>query len=193
MPDFQNPTGLLLDQRQRERLARDLARAGTRAVVDETFVELGLDTTAGAPLAAFAPGHLSVGSLSKAFWGGMWIGWVRAEADFVRRLRERRRVLVAGLRQLLPAWGVSEPASGCSGASCRRCARPSSPPWPNAMGCAWRPAPGSAPVTPSTTGSASPLPSHPSSCGVPSTCSPPPTPTPPEPPPASRGPLDPVV
>ena len=149
MPDFQNPTGLLLDEPRRERLARALARAGTRAVVDETFVELGLDAEAGAPLAAFGPGHLSVGSLSKAFWGGLRIGWVRAEADLAsrltaiaarsqmsgpaveqlaachlldgadgaleaqrRRLRERRRVLVAALRQRLPAWGVPEPAGG---------------------------------------------------------------------------------
>jgi DNA-binding transcriptional MocR family regulator len=86
MPDFQNPTGLLLDDPRRERLARALARANAHAIVDETFVELGLDATSGAPLAAFAPGHLSVGSLSKAFWGGLRIGWVRAEADLVKRL-----------------------------------------------------------------------------------------------------------
>ena len=41
MPDFQNPTGLLLDVPQRERLTRALRRAGTTAIVDETFVELG--------------------------------------------------------------------------------------------------------------------------------------------------------
>jgi DNA-binding transcriptional MocR family regulator len=86
MPDFQNPTGLLLDAPRRARPARALARAGTTAIVDETFVELGLDATPGAPLAAFAPGHLSVGSLSKAFWGGIRVGWVRAETDLVKRL-----------------------------------------------------------------------------------------------------------
>lgn len=86
MPDFSNPTGVLLDPGQRERLARVLHRGGTRGVVDETLVELGLDEVPGPPLAAFGPGHLSVGTLSKAFWGGLRVGWVRGEADVVQRL-----------------------------------------------------------------------------------------------------------
>jgi DNA-binding transcriptional MocR family regulator len=86
MPDFQNPTGLLLDLPQRERLARALRRAGTTAIVDETFVELGLDTTPDLPLAALSSGHISVGSLSKAFWGGMRIGWARADSEVVQRM-----------------------------------------------------------------------------------------------------------
>ena len=86
MPDFQNPTGVLLNTPGRERLARALRRTGTPAVVDETFAELGLDTTAPPPLAAFGAGHLSVGTLSKVAWGGLRVGWVRAEADVVRRL-----------------------------------------------------------------------------------------------------------
>jgi DNA-binding transcriptional MocR family regulator len=86
MPDFQNPTGLLLDLPQRERLARALRRAGTTAIVDETFVELGLDTTPDLPLAALSSGHVSVGSLSKAFWGGMRIGWARADTELLQRM-----------------------------------------------------------------------------------------------------------
>ena len=86
MPDFQNPTGLLLDVAGRERLARALRRAGTTAVIDETFVELWLDTPPPPPLAAFGDGHLSVGTLSKTAWGGLRIGWVRGDADVVRRL-----------------------------------------------------------------------------------------------------------
>jgi DNA-binding transcriptional MocR family regulator len=86
MPDFQNPTGLLLDAEGRERLARALRRAGTTAVVDETFAELWLDTPPPPPLAAFGAGHLSIGTLSKTAWGGLRIGWVRGEADVVQRL-----------------------------------------------------------------------------------------------------------
>jgi DNA-binding transcriptional MocR family regulator len=86
MPDFQNPTGALLDVESRERLARALRRAGTTAIVDETFVDLGLDTAPPPPLAAFGEGHVSVGTLSKSSWGGLRIGWVRADADLVRRL-----------------------------------------------------------------------------------------------------------
>jgi DNA-binding transcriptional MocR family regulator len=86
MPDFQNPTGLLLDAPGRERLAGALRRSGVPAVVDETFAELALDGPAPPPLAAYGPGHLSVGTLSKVAWGGLRVGWVRAEADVVRRL-----------------------------------------------------------------------------------------------------------
>jgi DNA-binding transcriptional MocR family regulator len=86
MPDFHNPTGRLLDATAREELAAALRRAGTTAVVDETFAELWLDAPAPPPLAAFGDGHLSVGSLSKTAWGGLRIGWVRAEAETVRRL-----------------------------------------------------------------------------------------------------------
>jgi DNA-binding transcriptional MocR family regulator len=86
MPDFQNPTGRLVDAAGRERLARALRRAGTTAVVDETFAELWLDAPPPPPLAAFGAGHLSVGSLSKTFWGGLRIGWVRGEADVVQQL-----------------------------------------------------------------------------------------------------------
>src|SRR3954469_20063617 len=86
MPDFQNPTGRLLGTRGRERLARALRRAGTTAVVDEAFADLWLEAPPPPPLAAFGQGHLSVGSLSKSFWGGLRIGWVRGEADVVRQL-----------------------------------------------------------------------------------------------------------
>ena len=50
MPDFQNPTGRLLDAAGRERLARALRRAGTTAVVDETVRR----AVAGRPAAAAA-------------------------------------------------------------------------------------------------------------------------------------------
>jgi DNA-binding transcriptional MocR family regulator len=86
MPDFHNPTGRLLDTADRERLAGALRRAGTTAVVDETFAELWLDAPAPPPFAAFGDGHLSVGSLSKTSWGGLRIGWVRADVEMVQRL-----------------------------------------------------------------------------------------------------------
>jgi DNA-binding transcriptional MocR family regulator len=119
MPDFQNPTGVLLDGAGRERLARALRRSGVPAVVDETFAELGLDTAAPPPLAAFGAGHLSVGTLSKVAWGGLRVGWVRAEADVVRRLTAvavrtsmsgpvveqlAACALLDGLDGSLPAW-----------------------------------------------------------------------------------------
>lgn len=85
MPDFQNPTGLLLDADHRSRLAAGLHQFGVTAVIDETLVDLGLDRQPPAPFAAFAPGGavVTVGSASKAFWGGLRIGWLRAEAPMI--------------------------------------------------------------------------------------------------------------
>jgi DNA-binding transcriptional MocR family regulator len=88
MPDFQNPTGLLLDEPQRRRLAVGLEQTGTVAVVDETLVDLGLDADPGLPFAACArPGAVvTVGTTSKSFWGGLRVGWLRADPDQVGAL-----------------------------------------------------------------------------------------------------------
>jgi DNA-binding transcriptional MocR family regulator len=87
MPDFQNPTGLLLDEAQRRRLAVGLEQSGVVALVDETLVDLGLDATPPTPFAAVTrPGlAVTVGTTSKSFWGGLRIGWLRAEPELVRR------------------------------------------------------------------------------------------------------------
>ena len=88
MPDFQNPTGLLLDEPLRRRLAVGLEQTGVVAIVDETLVELGLDAEPPLPYAAVARPDLAVtvGSMSKSVWGGLRVGWLRAEPDVLRRL-----------------------------------------------------------------------------------------------------------
>jgi DNA-binding transcriptional MocR family regulator len=86
MPDHQNPTGRLLDDDDRARLARALRGTGTLAVVDETLAELWLDGAPATPFGAFGNDVLSVGTLSKTHWGGLRIGWLRGPVDTVRRL-----------------------------------------------------------------------------------------------------------
>lgn len=99
MPDYQNPTGLLLDEPHRRRLAVGLENAGAVAIVDETMADLGLDAAQRRPVpfsAVAAPRSVvTVGSMSKSFWGGLRIGWLRAEEDVVRRL-----AVVAGHTQM---------------------------------------------------------------------------------------------
>jgi DNA-binding transcriptional MocR family regulator len=92
IPDFQNPTGALVDEATRARAARALAQAGTHVIVDETFVELNLDAPRmPQPFAAWAgPGSITVGSLSKSVWGGLRIGWARADPVLIRRLADAR-------------------------------------------------------------------------------------------------------
>ena len=88
MPDFQNPTGVLIDEGSRRRAMRALRSAGTVAVIDETFVELNLDgVEMPAPAASFGDEHtITVGSLSKAVWGGLRVGWARGDPALIHRL-----------------------------------------------------------------------------------------------------------
>lgn len=87
IPDHQNPTGAVMDTRSRRRAVRDLERTGSHVVIDETFSELGLDGPATAPPAPVAGARtIIVGSLSKSVWGGLRIGWARAEPVLIRRL-----------------------------------------------------------------------------------------------------------
>ena len=117
MPDFQNPTGRLLDdagrraprpgapaRRHRRRRRRDVrrARAG-RARRRRRWPRS-------------ATGTSSVGTLSKTSWGGLRIGWVRAEAEVVRRLDGGRRPVARW-----PArWWSSWPPAPCWTARRRR-------------------------------------------------------------------------
>ncbi|MEW9551687.1 PLP-dependent aminotransferase family protein [Nonomuraea sp. NPDC050783] len=93
MPDFQNPTGALMDDATRAALTGAARRAGTLLLVDETWQELALDEVpATSPMAAFDTDSrvISIGSASKLWWGGLRIGWIRATAALARRLALHR-------------------------------------------------------------------------------------------------------
>lgn len=78
IPDFQNPTGLVMSEAEREEYAGLLRSAGTTPVVDEAHQALELDGgTMPRPFACFAPDTITVGSASKSFWGGLRLGWIR--------------------------------------------------------------------------------------------------------------------
>ena len=89
IPDFHNPTGLLVGERERREVLRVARHTGTTVVIDETFVELGF---AGPrrPTATLDSSVITLGSLSKPVWGGLRLGWIRASADMVRRLAVQR-------------------------------------------------------------------------------------------------------
>jgi DNA-binding transcriptional MocR family regulator len=107
IPDFQNPTGNLMPNAQREEYAALLRRAGTLAIVDESHQPLGLDgRPMPRPFAAFAPETVTLGSTSKSFWGGLRVGWVRCPEGVLDRLMEARVALDLGspvLEQLVAA------------------------------------------------------------------------------------------
>ena len=89
MPDFHNPTGAVMPPQQRELLMALAKRHNSIVVADETMAELRMDGMPESPLAAFGPAML-VGSMGKTVWGGLRIGWIRAEAGKIRQLEQAR-------------------------------------------------------------------------------------------------------
>ncbi|GAA3159431.1 PLP-dependent aminotransferase family protein [Planomonospora alba] len=84
VPDFQNPTGALMDAATRHEVAELAARHRVTVIADETMREMDLrDEPRPEPRVR---GAVCVGSLSKTVWGGLRIGWIRAPAALVREL-----------------------------------------------------------------------------------------------------------
>ncbi|GII93826.1 MocR-like transcription factor YczR [Sinosporangium siamense] len=117
IPDFQNPTGHLMEDAGRAELVAAARACGTTLIVDETWAETTLDEVpAVRPMAAFdTDGRVfSIGSAAKLWWGGLRIGWIRTTAAMVRRLSAFRagvdiasplleQLVVARLFEDLPA------------------------------------------------------------------------------------------
>ncbi len=83
VPDNHNPTGLTMPMSQRKELAHIISETRTRTIMDETMSEVWLDEPVPPPVAAAMTSRrdlvLTTGSMSKSFWGGLRIGWIRAE------------------------------------------------------------------------------------------------------------------
>ncbi|WP_091234093.1 PLP-dependent aminotransferase family protein [Microbacterium sp. 3J1] len=87
IPDFHNPTGATLPDSERARIATTARSVGTHVLVDETTAELDIDRGwTPLPMAAFSPEIITVGSMSKIAWGGLRIGWIRADRSLIARL-----------------------------------------------------------------------------------------------------------
>ncbi|PWJ54232.1 transcriptional regulator, GntR family [Quadrisphaera granulorum] len=109
-PDAQNPTGMVQDDDARAELLAALTSgagaaggpgssgAGPVVAVDETFADLVAPGEAQTPLAALAETRrrlsgdevVTLGSVSKSFWAGLRLGWVRASPELVSRLAQVR-------------------------------------------------------------------------------------------------------
>src|SRR6266436_3260625 len=94
IPDFQNPSGVLIDAASRRRAMRVLRSDDAPVVIDETFVELNLDDVEmPPPTAVFGDTRtITIGSLSKPVWGGLRIGWLRADPSTVQRIAALRAI-----------------------------------------------------------------------------------------------------
>lgn len=90
IPDGHNPTGAVMSDAARRQLAQISMRTRTTLLVDETTAEL-TDPRGKSlpPLASYLDrpdDSVVVGSLSKLYWPGMRVGWVRASEEVIARL-----------------------------------------------------------------------------------------------------------
>ncbi|MFI6599312.1 PLP-dependent aminotransferase family protein [Nonomuraea sp. NPDC050536] len=88
MPTYHNPTGTLMSAGRRRRVAELAAEHGVTLLEDSAHAAALAPGQAPPPIAAHPAGAtvLTVGSLTKAVWGGLRIGWIRAPQDAVARL-----------------------------------------------------------------------------------------------------------
>lgn len=89
IPTFHNPTSATLSKEDRLRLVRASTGAGVTLIDDSTIAELDFDGEVPPPLAALDPDAavVTLGSLSKVYWGGLRIGWIRADEPVVTHLQ----------------------------------------------------------------------------------------------------------
>ncbi|RVT38901.1 PLP-dependent aminotransferase family protein [Sphingobium algorifonticola] len=101
--DHHNPTGRHMDAATRRALVQTAARTRTPLVIDETMADMALDgdlfgqgSADVPPVAAFESDGddtgtvISIGSASKRFWGGLRIGWIRADVQTIAALGRLR-------------------------------------------------------------------------------------------------------
>lgn len=100
IPDFHNPTGLLLPEAGRRRLADLLRDHDCTPIVDETLVELGFEAEPPPAFAAIDPRTVTIGSLSKVLWGGIRIGWLRCPTELLDAVTVRALQLTLGASAL---------------------------------------------------------------------------------------------
>ncbi|MBB3872689.1 PLP-dependent aminotransferase family protein [Brevundimonas mediterranea] len=119
--DHNNPTGRMMRAPDRARLLAGLKGSETLLVLDETLVEL---TLSGPPAltasAVDAPRVVRLGSMSKSVWGGLRIGWIRADRAVIQRLAQSRASFDLGVPILEQLAAVKLLTDGGAALAARR-------------------------------------------------------------------------
>ncbi|WP_019009777.1 PLP-dependent aminotransferase family protein [Deinococcus aquatilis] len=107
-PTFQNPTGTVLPAHARELLAAQIMDAGLPTIEDDTLIDLGFGPDRLPPrLSAYAPEGqiINVGSLSKLYWAGLRVGWMRVPRPLLAQLAQAKTL--ADFGSSLPAQAIA--------------------------------------------------------------------------------------
>ena len=97
-PTCNNPTGRVMSKEERRILAEISCEYRLPVLEDNTLADLVFNDCVPASIAAYADEApvISVDSLSKLFWSGLRVGWVRAPSSVVARLARLKAVADLG-------------------------------------------------------------------------------------------------
>ena len=98
IPTYQNPVGGVLAEPARRALVHLIQQHQVPLLEDDSLSGLSIVGEAPPPVAAFAPNApiLTAGSLSKLFWAGLRVGWVRASEPVIAQLGRLKAVADLG-------------------------------------------------------------------------------------------------
>ena len=95
---FHNPTGNVLTELQRRQLVKLAQEVNLPLIEDLTLANIVLGKEPPPPLAAYAQegAVITIGSLSKIFWAGLRVGWIRGTVSLIERLARLKAVTDLG-------------------------------------------------------------------------------------------------
>ena len=98
VPTHHNPTGITMPEAARRQIAAIADDFGTPVVEDESLVDMHISGFRPPPIARYSTkgATLTVGSISKLYWPGLRIGWIRAHLTVLQHLMRLKRSLDLG-------------------------------------------------------------------------------------------------
>ena len=109
MPTFHNPTGGMMPEPVRRELARLARSSGVTVIEDNTLADLAFGGEPPLPIAAYgrrAP-IVTIGSLSKLYWAGLRVGWIRAQRPAIAQFGQLKAVADLGTSLFTQAIAVN--------------------------------------------------------------------------------------
>lgn len=93
MPTFHNPTGATMSADTRTAILTAAEQSGTILIIDETTGEFAFGAETPTPIVPFATYAtddqrrriITIGSVGKSIWGGVRVGWIRADTALLHR------------------------------------------------------------------------------------------------------------
>ena len=109
-PTYQNPTGAVMPDPARHEIAQLAEEFGVPVIEDHSLSELSIEEASPPRLIAAHRGAsanvITLGSLSKLFWAGLRIGWLRASPGVVTKIARVKTAADLGSALLTQAIGA---------------------------------------------------------------------------------------